>query len=58
MLEVEFKNGGVYRYRDVEPSLFYGLTSAPSAGKYFHQNIRHLPFEKVVSREPTPNKKG
>ena len=36
-LEIEFANG-VYQYSDVPASVYEGLISASSAGRYFHQN--------------------
>jgi hypothetical protein len=39
ILELEFKNGGVYQYFDVPIDVYKGLKSAPSQGKYAHSNI-------------------
>lgn len=41
ILEVTFVNGGTFSYQNVELSLYTGLLAAPSAGKYFHANIRN-----------------
>lgn len=39
-LEVEFKNGGVYRYAGVPKSAYDEMLAADSVGRYFHGNIR------------------
>jgi hypothetical protein len=39
-LEVEFNNGGVYQYFDVEKEVFEKLMNAESLGSYFYHNIR------------------
>lgn len=48
VLEVEFNNGGLYRYFAVPSKVYEGLLNAPSAGTYFNENIRHTyPDERV-----------
>lgn len=39
-LEVEFRSGGIYQYFNVPQSVYFGLMSAPSHGRFFHSNIR------------------
>ncbi len=39
-LEVEFNNGGVYQYFDVEKEVYETLMNAESLGSYFYHNIR------------------
>lgn len=39
VLEVQFRNGWVYRYDDVPEHVFRALMSAPSHGKYLKRNI-------------------
>jgi len=47
-LEVEFKNGSVYRYFNVPPIEHEQLMSAPSHGVYFNANIKNAyPFERA-----------
>jgi KTSC domain len=47
-LEVEFANGGVYRYDDVPPALWQELRQALSKGKFFQERIRdHFPTTRV-----------
>ena len=41
-LEVEFRNGSVYRYFAVPQSVFYGLMSAPSKGTFFLERIKSV----------------
>jgi len=42
ILEVEFQDGGVYQYKDVEPVVHQELVGAESVGKYFHQKIKKV----------------
>lgn len=47
-LEVVFRGGGVYRYRDVPETVYHGLMSAPSHGTYFQKHIKnHFVYVKV-----------
>ncbi len=47
-LEITFKNGTTYKYKDVDPTVITGLLDAPSSGSYFAQNIKgNYKFEKV-----------
>jgi hypothetical protein len=39
-LEIEFRNGGVFRYPGVVEEVFKGMLAAPSIGKHFHSHIR------------------
>ncbi|NUM79266.1 KTSC domain-containing protein [bacterium] len=39
ILEVEFRNGGIYRYLDVPQYHYDSLLTAESLGKYFNANI-------------------
>ena len=39
-LDVTFKNGRTYTYEGVPKDVFEGLRDAPSAGQYFHSQIR------------------
>ena len=39
-MAVEFKDGSVYHYHDVEPDTHQGLISAKSIGKYVHANVK------------------
>lgn len=38
-LEIEFVGGDVYQYFDVAYDDYYGLVTAPSAGRFFHSHI-------------------
>ncbi|RNI15980.1 KTSC domain-containing protein [Methanohalophilus sp. RSK] len=40
ILEIEFNNGGIYRYSGVPARAYDELMSSSSHGKYFHKNIR------------------
>ena len=40
ILEVEFHSGAVYQYYDVPESLFEGLMSADSHGRYLNEFIK------------------
>ena len=39
VLEIEFRDGDVYEYRDVPELIFRGLLKAPSKGSFFHRQI-------------------
>jgi KTSC domain len=39
-LEIEFRNGAIYRYLDVPRSLHKALMNAPSRARFYHKNIR------------------
>lgn len=39
-LEIEFRNGAIYRYLDVPPSVHRALVDAPSKARFYHENIR------------------
>ncbi len=39
-LHIRFHSGRLYVFFNVPKSVFNGLMSAPSKGKYFHANIR------------------
>lgn len=53
ILHVKFKNAATYRYFKVTPELYRNFEktfdgeNGNSAGRFFHQNIRHLPNEKL-----------
>lgn len=40
ILEVEFKSGAVYQYYDVPQSIYDGLMSADSHGKYLDSYVK------------------
>ena len=40
VLSIEFKNGSVYQYFDVSPSVFEQMKSAPSKGRFLAQTIK------------------
>ncbi len=40
VLQVEFHDGGLYRYIGVSQSVFAALLAAPSAGRYFNREIK------------------
>lgn len=39
-LEIEFRNGAIYRYLDVAPHVHTALIAAPSKARFYHENIR------------------
>jgi hypothetical protein len=39
-LEIEFRNGAIYRYLAVSPSVFEALIHAPSKARFYDENIR------------------
>ena len=40
-LEIEFRNGAIYRYLGVDPDVYDALLKAPSKARFYDQNIRH-----------------
>ncbi len=40
-LEIEFRNGAIYRYFLVPRVVFEGLLAAPSKGRYFNRQVRN-----------------
>lgn len=40
-LEIEFRNGSVYRYLDVPLDVYDALLNARSKARYYDENIRH-----------------
>ena len=39
-LEIEFRNGAIYRYLDVPRSVHQRLMTASSKARFYHENIR------------------
>ena len=39
-LEIEFRNGAIYRYLDVDPKLYEALLQARSKARFYDENIR------------------
>jgi lysyl-tRNA synthetase class 2 len=39
-LEIEFRNGAIYRYLEVSPPVYEALMSAPSKARFYDENIR------------------
>jgi hypothetical protein len=40
-LEIEFRNGAVYRYLEVGPDVYEALINARSKARFYDDNIRH-----------------
>ena len=40
VLEIEFRNGAIYRYLEVPPEVYEALMNAPSKARFYDQNIR------------------
>lgn len=40
-LEIEFRNGAIYRYLDVSPAVYDALITAHSKARFYDENIRH-----------------
>jgi hypothetical protein len=41
ILEVEFREGGVYQYHNVPESVYLSLLNSSSKGKYFNTHIKN-----------------
>jgi len=39
-LEIEFRNGAIYRYLEVDPAIYHELMNAPSKARYYAEKIR------------------
>lgn len=49
VMEVEFKNGGVYQYFGVAPGVHRRLMDAASKGRYFARAVRsEYPYRRVA----------
>ncbi|HEX8898252.1 MAG TPA: KTSC domain-containing protein [Chthoniobacterales bacterium] len=40
-LEIEFRNGAIYRYLDVPPNVYAALIDSRSKARFYDDNIRH-----------------
>ncbi len=49
VLEIEFHQGRVYRFKGVPKGKYRGILRAKSKGKYFNRRIRNeFPYEEVT----------
>lgn len=39
-LEIEFRNGAIYRYLNVDPAIYHELMMAPSKARYYDEKVR------------------
>jgi hypothetical protein len=39
-LEIEFRNGAIYRYLNVDPAIYHQLMIAPSKARFYDEKIR------------------
>ena len=47
-LEVEFQNGGIYQYYNVNKGIYDELMNAPSKGKFLAYQIKNIfPYSRV-----------
>jgi hypothetical protein len=51
-LEIEFRNGAIYRYLDVDPSIYHQLMIAPSKARFYDERIRRKYRSLHVKRRP------
>ena len=40
-LEIEFRNGSIYRYLEIPLDVYEALLNAPSKARFYDENIRH-----------------
>src|SRR6476660_9667958 len=40
-LEIEFRNGAIYRYLEVPPNVYAALLRARSKARFYDDNVRH-----------------
>jgi hypothetical protein len=50
ILEVEFRNGAIYRYLNVAPAIHRDLMLAPSKARFYDENIRRKYRSQHVKR--------
>ncbi len=51
-LEIEFKDGNIYRYKKVPRSVFRDIMESESKGKYFFKNVRFdFPYRKYRNKD-------
>jgi hypothetical protein len=50
-LEIEFRNGAIYRYLDVELSVYHDLMSARSKARFYDENVRGK-YQRLHVRPP------
>lgn len=54
-LEIEFKEGRVYQYFDVEPEVYERFTRTDSYGEYFYAHInKHYRYKRVNGKSDAP----
>ena len=53
-MEIEFRSGRIYQYREVEPSVYEWLMKSSDKGGLFNRLIRDRYSESDVSPEPEP----
>jgi KTSC domain len=51
-LEIEFRNGAIYRYLNVDPATYHDLMIAPSKARFYDDNIRRKYRSLHVRRRP------
>ena len=51
-LEIEFRNGAIYRYLSVDPAIYHDLMVAPSKARFYDVNIRGKYRSLHVRRRP------
>jgi hypothetical protein len=51
-LEIEFRNGAIYRYFNVAPAIYDELMLAPSKARFYDENIRRKYRSHHVRRRP------
>ncbi len=52
-LEIEFRNGAIYRYLDIPPSVYEELLNAHSKARFYDENIRRK-YRSLHVRHPSP----
>jgi regulator of extracellular matrix RemA (YlzA/DUF370 family) len=51
-LEIEFRNGAIYRYLNVDPAIYHELMIAPSKARFYDEKIRRKYRSLHVRRRP------
>jgi len=59
LLEVEFRDGALYKFFDVPPDCVEQLLSSNSKGAYFNRNIRNrFRYQRISLRSSSPQQQN
>jgi hypothetical protein len=50
LMQIQFKNGSLYAYQNVEPDTYQTLVTSPDPGRYFAEIIKPQRYKYVFTR--------